>query len=174
MSKSFDFASFVKPLLQKEKEKSLEGNGLETVHIFRREYSYSCYGYHAIALAEEYYQTKRVVRIDQGLECLDISRKMLSTIGGSLIDRQFRIKLWYKPTPSPIGPWELKLEASQGNFSSLEEEVGKLDRDVTSSCYQAGIVMNLNNPCYVGVCLVSTVTNKIHLFEYEDNSDYTK
>ena len=172
MSRASDLVSFVKPLLQREK--SLKEGEVETIHFLRREYSYTCYGYQALALAEEYYKTKRVVRVDQGLDCLDVSRKLFSKIGGSLLERHLRVQVWHKPSPSPSAPWELKLPATHGNFEALENEVGKLERDVTSSCFIAAVKLDDLSSSLVGLAVLSTVTREMYLYEFEDDSEYSK
>ena len=172
MSRTADLSSLVKSLLQKEK--SLADQEVETIHFFRREYSYTCYGFQAIALAEEYYHTSRVLRIDQGMECLDVSRKLLAKIGGSLLGRHLRIKVWQKTSPSPTAPWDVKLEATHGNFQALEDEIGKLERDVTSSCFIAAVKADSLNPVKLGLAFVSTITHEIHMYEYEDDQNYSK
>jgi hypothetical protein len=145
-----------------------------TFHFFKREYSFTCYGWQAVTIAEEYYKTKRVIRHEQGMECVDISKKLLSKICGSLLDRSCNISLWHKPNPSPFSPWELRLEARPGNFGKLEEELGTLDNDQSSACYSMCAVISENCPTIVGVALVSSITRQINLHKVVDEADYSR
>lgn len=172
MSRTSDLVSFVKPLLQRER--LLKSEEVETIHFLRREYSYTCYGHQALALADEYYKTKRVVRVDQGLDCLDVSRKLFTKIGCSLLERHLRVQVWHKASPSPTAPWELKLTATHGNFEALENEVGKLERDITSSSFVAAVKADDLTPSKLGLAILSTVTRELHLYEFEDDADYSK
>lgn len=173
MSKSnYDLASLVKYLSTKEKNRTSDEP--ETYHFFRREYSFSCYCSQAVSIADEYYKTKRVVRIEQGMECVDISRKLLAKIGGSLLERLCKIAIWHKPNPSPTSSWELQLEASPGNFDKLEDELGSLEKDASSSCYSIAIAVAENNPYELGIALLSSVTRYIYLYKFRDNDEYSR
>jgi hypothetical protein len=168
-----DLATVVRGLLRKEATR--DSDTPETVHVFRRDYMYSCFGYQAITIADEFLKTTRVVRHEQGIECVDISRKLMAKIGGALLDRHVQLCIWHKQDPSSASsPWEIKFSANDANFDKLEDELGALDRDITSSCFSLAVSVGDNDLSSLGVAVVSNVTKQIYLFEFKDDRDFLK
>lgn len=158
--------SAVTDLLAYEQDIARHNKGLETLHFFRKDYGFSCYGYQANFIAETFYRTRFGIKIDQGLESLDIQRSLFRKICGKLL-LEYRIKLWNKPG-------DLQAEATLGNYRDLENEVGEIERDITDSPYIAALRVDQTNPMVWGLALISNYVNQVVLFDIADNEDYTR
>jgi len=168
-SKKVDFNDLVEKLLSLEKAETFK-----TFHVFKREKCYSCYDYHARQIADGYYENRNVIRIDNGLECLNMNRKTLSHVSVGLLERKFTMKIWGKPEKNlSSSSWELICEATPGNYNQLEDELGFLERDTTSSSFVAGVKLDEKNSV-VGLALMSTSINTIILTEFRDNEFFIR
>ncbi len=142
-------------------------------HFFRREYSFSCYGWQAVSIAEEYYKTKQVLRSEYGLDCVDISRKFMRSIASSLIDKHCKLVIWHKENHSATAMWQVQMEASSGSFDILEEELGNLEMEASSSCFSACVTAFDGDPL-MGIALISVLTRRIALYKLLDDHQYSR
>jgi DNA mismatch repair ATPase MutS len=143
---------------------------IPTIHFFKKEYFYCCYGYQALLIAEEFYGTRQVIRNDQNLESIDINRKLLNKIATYLLSHRYKILIWER---SESEGWIKKIEACPGDIGQLEDEVGQLDKEVTSD-FVVAVKFGGEETGKIGVAFVSTLQNQINMMEFIDDAEFSR
>lgn len=168
-SKKSDFNDLLEKLLGTE-----SSNGFKAYHFFKRDYLYICYGVQAVYIADQYYQTRSVIKTENGKQSVTVGRKTLSHICASLLDQHFMVKIWGKPEKSASSPWEIIAEGKPGNYKQLEEEVGAVEKDATSIKFVAAVKLWEEKVFHVGIVLISTDINAIIFAEFDDTEHFSK
>lgn len=172
-----DANSFAKSLLQLSPQSSilskfhLKEHGLPIMHFFQKDYFFLCYGYQALKIADEFYGTRQVIRVDQSLESLEINKKLMIKICERLLEQRMHVVIWNKT--ESLG-WAIKVEALPGDYQDLENELGSFHRDPSNSDFIAYITFSSISQSSIGLALLSIIQNQIILIDYEDDHDFHK
>jgi hypothetical protein len=161
-------------------------------HFFKREYSYAVYDNQAIALARKFYRSREVLKCDNGLESLTISRKFFSSIVLALLNENKSVYVWQKragSNDSKTGPsteWVVCCRGSPGHTSELEKEVLTHEADILKeSSVVASVRVEIRatdgvssrknrNPFMVGIAVLSQGEARLILMDFPDDSCFTR
>lgn len=109
-----------------------------TFHFFEQEYTFTCFEYQALYIADEFYRTRYAVRLEHGLEALSLSRKFFRKVCSELVQHH-SICLWGKRTKDVSAVYELIASGSAGNRRPLEDVVGSFGETRTDDDYVAAL-----------------------------------
>jgi hypothetical protein len=133
-------------------------------HFFEKEYTYTCHGSQAHTIASRFYTTGNVIKLDQGLDTVEVGTKMLGSILRSLLLDRCSVSIWTKAEVN----WEITRSATPGNWAQVESILG-LESTNSISIPAVGCVNVWEDPsngeCKLGIAVVSTSSCVVSLYE---------
>lgn len=141
-------------------------------HFFQKEYTYTCHGAQAVAIAKQFYRTANVVKYEQSLETLEVGSKLFSTIIGKLICDRLPICIWHKEA----NDWVVWKRGSPGNIVQLEEFISSGNTAILSP-YMAYITVQVpagkgkELSVQLGIALISTSLRRAIIIDSIDAMD---
>ena len=159
-------ALFISSLLESDaKSKS------KTFHFFsasRDLFLIHAFSHQAQWIAKKFYNTLTVLKRENHLESLAITRKMFGRICLDLLQRNMNVQIWAK-NEDKVGSWKADRFATPGNYSELDmfTEI----RDVETASAAIHVIresMNLK----VGISIVNTTTSTLFLLEFVVSEDF--
>lgn len=115
-----------------------------TFHFFEQEYTFTCFEYQALYIADEFYRTRYAVRLEHGLESLSLSRKFFRKVCSQLV-RHHSICLWGKRSKDVTATYELIASGSAGNKRPIEDVVGSFSETQTDDDYVAALHLDASS-----------------------------
>jgi hypothetical protein len=170
---------------------------LNVCHFFKREYSYAVYGSQAVSIAREFYRSRDVLKNENGLECITISRRFFSSIVLSLLENNKSIHVW---TKRQGGDWVVQCQASPGYTQEIEKEItseeSKLlkdasvlaaiqiqiqihsDEEVSTARRKKSSARSSGNQSdrkvHIGMAIMSNAANRLTLMEFKDDVKFSR
>jgi hypothetical protein len=133
-------------------------------HFFEKEYTYTSHGTQAHAIASRFYTTGNVIKLDQGLDTVEVGTKMLGSILRALLQERCSVSIWTKTDVN----WEITRSATPGNWAQVESILG-MDASNAVSAPAFGCVNVWEDvstgESKLGIAVVSTSTCEVTLFE---------
>lgn len=144
-------------------------------HFFLRDFTYACHGAQATELATTFYKTTKVVKYEQELETLEFGTKLLGSMLRDLLAKRKKIIVWKRGANDV---WTIHKKASPGNIVQIEDLLPPIDT-VYNPCIASlslCVVQDSGNKSssqheHIGVCIVSTVSSTMVLYNSIDISN---
>ena len=157
-------------------ECKIDEKGFSCYHFFKNDSLLQCYGIQAIEISKEVFKTSKAIRMDSGIECLTLNRKLLCSLSQVLLQRKCNLQLWCKDlqtkSKDKSNAWVCCAFATPGNISEWEREVGPMNH-IQIAPFVAVIVLPYENiSMNIALAIGSTSFNVIKVFEFTDSSDY--
>lgn len=139
-------------------------------HFFLRDFTYACHGAQATELATVFYKTTKVVKYEQELETLEFGTKLLGSMLRHLLAKRRKIVIWKRGTNDV---WTINKKASPGNVVQVEDLLPFADTVYNpciaslSLCVPENGMKSISAVAesdHIGVCIMSTVTSTLILY----------
>jgi len=143
----------------------------DLVRFFFRKEFYSVYGDNANFIAEEIFNTRKVVQTpDKGPPYVNIKPNQFQEICRELLlEKKWNVEVYSNES----GKWELWKSASPGNLVQLEDILFNEDAMVESQVMLAVNLVQVKGTRIVGVAFVDLVLRNIGTMEFNDNERLT-
>lgn len=175
---AFNFSQFYRGLLSE--------HGSNVYHFFKQDFSYSVHGAQAVLLAQQYYHSPEVLKYEQGLEFITISRKFFSAMVVDMLANNKCVMLWAKNQDSKARNWVLQAEASPGYTKDIECEVNSEEAvilkdgailagvSVFSNCEHSQSASYQGEAVNIGLAIASFGSHKLTMMEFQDDLTFSR
>lgn len=163
---------FVRKLLSNASPQNIR-RGI-TFHFFEQEYTFTCFEYQALYVADEFYHTRYAVRLEHGLESLSLSRKFFRKVCSQLIHHH-NVCLWGKRSRDATATYELIASGSSGNKRPIEDVVGSFSETESDDDYVAALHLDVaSHRTLLSLAYFSHCDYNLRVMSFCDDDDYSK
>lgn len=135
------------------------GEESDGVHFFEKEFTYTCHGPQAHAIASRFYSTSNVIKQDQGVDTIEVGSKMFATIMQALLLDRIRVNIWAKGEDY----WRIVKTATPGDWSQVESLMA--ESDTFRPCFAALVICeDVGNDATIGFAALSTSDCSLTLY----------
>ena len=145
-----------------------------TFHFFERDKdwtSFTCYGKQSHVLAKQFYGSSTVLKKDNSLDSLNLSKMMFRKISNALLDQNFSIQI-YKKQNDKNELFEKYKFASPGNRREIESIFGS--SEIIESSIAAIRVMSLGTHVLLGVAIANMTSQQLFMLEILEESNLAR
>jgi len=138
-----------------------------TYHFFEKEKDwvcYSCYAQQASSIAQKFYKTTSVLKKENGVDSLNISKILMSRIAKALLDENISIQWWRKQSDM----WFKSKYASPGYSKELDFLSGVIDMESSAAAIH---IWKRGSYHIIGIAIANTSLNRLFLTEVFDETN---
>jgi hypothetical protein len=157
----------IKEFLEFTENKELKDNPCELLIIdfLSSDYFYVACGKLATTVADLYFQTRSLVRYDDGTPYLDMNKKTFSKVTSILLDNKYRLRIWdFKE----LTGWICLADVTPGNTLPLLTLLGSESSSAESECI-AAIKLSESEIGKIGISLLNMNAKLIEVADLRIN-----
>ena len=139
-------------------------------NIFEKEKDwiyYSCYGQQARFIAQFFYKTSSVLKKENGMDSLIISKNLMSRIAKNLLGENISIQVWKKQADI----WCKHKFASPGHSRELDCLIGVVDIESTIAAVH---ILKKGTYYLLGIAIANTSMNQLLMTELLSETNFLR